>query len=165
MLYSLTPIEEGIAAEIGYQRQKPFFGNPEKNINYAEGDIWEMWQHAICAGAELAFARMMGKTDFVPHYNKFKNEYDIPGLGEVRYTFSNSRGLRFTTRDNPNSVYVLMTGGPKNRSRRERPEWSGPEYEFVGWAFGSDCMNPEWRYNETTWYMPKEFLRFPEDFV
>ena len=33
-LYSLTPEEEAIAVEVGYQRQKPYFGDPTRNINY-----------------------------------------------------------------------------------------------------------------------------------
>lgn len=77
--YSLTPQEEATCVEVGYQRQKPYFGDPTRNINYSEGDLWEMWQHIVCAGSELAFARMMGNKDFIPHYNKWKSELDLPG--------------------------------------------------------------------------------------
>jgi hypothetical protein len=55
--YALTVEEEAICVEVGYQRQKPYFGDPTKNINYSEGDLWETWQHVVCAGSELAFAR------------------------------------------------------------------------------------------------------------
>jgi len=41
--YALTAEEEAICVEVGYQRQKPYFGDPSKNINYAEGDLWELW--------------------------------------------------------------------------------------------------------------------------
>ena len=76
--YSLTPIEEAQCVEIGYQRQKPFFGDPTRNMNYSEGDLWEMWQHVVAAGSELAFARMMGDMDYLPDYNTFKSKLDIP---------------------------------------------------------------------------------------
>ena len=56
--YSLTVEEEATCVEVGYQRQKPYFGDPTKNINYSEGDLWETWQHVVCAGSELAFARL-----------------------------------------------------------------------------------------------------------
>ena len=36
-LYSLTPQEEAIAVEVGYQRQKPYLGDPTRNVNYSEG--------------------------------------------------------------------------------------------------------------------------------
>ena len=158
MIYSLTPEEEGIASEVGYQRQKPYFGKPSKNMNYSEGDIWEMWQHALCAGSELAFARMMGFNDFIPHFNKWKNELDIPNLGEIRYVANKSRGLRYTVRDDESLIYVLMTGGASSRTRRQAPEWESPPYEAVGWMLGRNCMNDAWRYNETTWYVPIEYL-------
>jgi hypothetical protein len=156
--YSLTPHEEAIVTEVGYQRQKPYFGDPSRNINYAEGDLWELWQHTVCAGAELAFARMLGLTDFVPHYNKWKSELDIPGLGEVRYSFPPVRGMRFTNRDNDKSWYVLISDGLCHKTKRYAPNWIGPEYKALGWMIGADCKRDEWRYNERTWYVPVDKL-------
>ena len=37
--YALTTQEEATAVEVGYQRQKPYFGDPTRNINYSEGDL------------------------------------------------------------------------------------------------------------------------------
>ena len=85
--YTLSPEEEAICAEVGYLRQKPYFGNPKANRNYSEGDIWEMWQHCIAAGSELAFARMMGLNDFVPHVNKWRTQEDVKGV-EIKYCFT-----------------------------------------------------------------------------
>lgn len=34
--YALTAKEEAICVEVGYQRQKPYLGDPTKNINYSE---------------------------------------------------------------------------------------------------------------------------------
>ena len=160
--YSLTAQEEALCVEIGYQRQKPYFGDPTKNINYSEGDLWEMWQHAVCVGSELAFARMLGKNDFVPHYNKWKTEVDVPGVGEIRYSFSANGGLRFTARDNPDLKYVLMTEGLaiKNRTEKGQERKSHP-YKAIGWMLGADCMKNEWLspYSNKTWVVPRSQLR------
>lgn len=159
--YALTAEEEAICVEVGYQRQKPYFGDPSKNINYAEGDLWELWQHAICAGSELAFARMLGKNEFVPHFNKWKTELDIPGVGEIRYSFNNSGGLRFTTRDNPELKYVLMIDGMaiKNRVEKGR-EYRSTPYKAIGWIYGKDCIKDEYlsKYNNRTWVVPRDKL-------
>ena len=48
--YQLTLEEEKLCAEIGWERQKPMLGQPERNINYSEGDVWETLQHMICVG-------------------------------------------------------------------------------------------------------------------
>ena len=87
MDYFLTTEEEAVAARVGWERQLRFLARPEANVNYSEGDVWEAFQHMICAGSEIAFARMLGLTDFVPSENTFKSELDIPGFGEVRYAF------------------------------------------------------------------------------
>lgn len=162
--YKLTPAEEAICVEVGYQRQKPYFGNPTKNISYSEGDLDELWQHAVCAGSELAFARMMGNTDFVPHYNKWKSELDLPGFGEIRYTFNEKRGLRFTSRDSVSKKYVLLRGGLAVAARRDPADgYKSPPYIAVGWMYGKDCVNPEWLYKEErgvrVWYVPPSELR------
>jgi hypothetical protein len=156
--YSLTPKEEAISVEVGYERQKPYFGDPTRNVNYSEGDLWEMWQHSVAVGSELAFARMIGKEDFVPHYNKWKSELDIPGLGEVRYSFRERPQLRYTVRDNDSLIYVLLSDGMRHKDRRTPPDYKGTPYRAIGWMRGMDCKRDEWKYNETTWYVPSEFL-------
>ena len=157
--YALTPQEEAIAVEVGYQRQKPYFGDPTKNINYSEGDLWELWQHAVAAGSELAFARMVGKTDFVPHFNKWKNELDIPGLGEVRYSFNEQPKLRYTNRDDDTLVYILMADGMRHKTRRVGPDWLGVPYRALGWAYGAQCKKEAFRYNDKSWYVPVSHLQ------
>lgn len=162
--YRLTPKEEAVCVEVGYQRQKPYFGDPTKNISYSEGDLDELWQHAVCAGSELAFAKMMGIKDFKPHFNKWKTEEDLPGFGEIRYSFSKTRGLRFTSRDSVNKKYVLLTGGLSIASRRDSKDgYKSPAYIAEGWMYGRDCVKPEWLYKEDrgvrVWYVPIIELR------
>jgi hypothetical protein len=160
--YSLTPQEEATCVEVGYQRQKPYFGDPTRNINYSEGDLWEMWQHIVCAGSELAFARMMGNKDFIPHYNKWKSELDLPEWGEVRYSFGNL-GLRFTNRDNPELKYVLLVGGLANKPTKQKPtEYKSSPYIALGWMYGVNCMEDEYKFNDKSWYVPADNLRSME---
>lgn len=167
MDYFLTIEEEAVAARVGWERQLRFLSRPEANVNYSEGDVWEAFQHMICAGSEIAFARMLGLTDFVPSENTFKSELDIPGFGEVRYAFppqfpvftDQLRGLRITSRDSDELIYVLMAGGLGRKTKRVAPEWKGAPYTALGWMYGKDAKRAEWKYNETTWYVPRTELR------
>lgn len=165
--YALTPQEEGIVTEVGYQRQKPYFGDPTRNVNYSEGDLWELWQHVVAAGSELAFARMVGRKDFVPHFNKWKTELDIPGLGEVRYSFRDSAQLRYTNRDDDNLIYILMEDGMRHKTRRTQDnDWVGEPYRAVGWLYGYQCKQDKWKWTgRDTWYVPREELASMETLV
>lgn len=149
--YSLTSDEEATAARVGWERQLPMLGQPERNRNYSEGDIWEAWQHMIAAASELAAARMFGLTDFVPHVNTFKNKLDIPGY-EVRYCFTKSHpnlpkySLRFKDGvDDPSQIYILMVGGPEEKVRRSPDnEYKAPPFRAIGWKLGADCVDAQY---------------------
>lgn len=156
-LYSLTVWEEALATRIGFARQEPMLGQPERNRNYSEGDIWEAWQHMVAVGSEIAAARMLGLYDFVPHVNTYKSRQDIPGH-EVRYSFYHTAGpkLRFTAGlDDPDKKYLLTGGGLEVRSRRSADtEWRGNPYKALGWMYGRDCVNPTYLYKGNTYYVP-----------
>jgi hypothetical protein len=147
-MYRLTPQEEALAARVGYERQLPMLGQPERNRNYSEGDIWETWQHMICAASELAAARMMGLEDFEPHVNTFKNKLDIPGY-EIRYSFTKNIpgypkwSLRYKDGvDDPNEIYILMVGGPEDKVRRSATDgYKAPAFRAVGWLRGAECKD------------------------
>lgn len=169
--YSLSPQEEALVARIGYERQLPMFGQPERNRNYSEGDIWEMWQHAIAAGSELAAARMFGLADFEPHVNTFKNKLDIPGF-EIRYSFTkkNEEGPRWAMRynpkvDSPEEIYILIVGGPEERVRRIPANgYATPPYRAIGWMRGEDCHDIRFLNNKTGQYqVPPIDLQEMED--
>lgn len=144
-VYSLTPKEEALAARVGWERQLPMLGQPERNRNYSEGDIWETWQHMICAASELAAARMFGLEDFEPHANTFKEVLDIPGY-EVRYSFTKTipgypkYALRFKDGvDDPDQIYILIVGGPEDKSRRSSADgYKTPAFRAIGWLYGHE---------------------------
>lgn len=155
--YRLTVEQEAIAARVGFERQLPYLAKPERNRNYSEGDIWEIWQHAVAAGSEIAAAHMLGLSDYVPHVNTYKSRQDIPGY-EVRYAFSSQRGhsLRYSSKvDIKEEIYILLTGGPEARTRRTAEDnWQGPAYTAVGWLYGYECEQPQYLYQGHSYYVP-----------
>jgi len=156
--YALTYGEESLCAVTGYMRQRRFLNKPYKNVNYVEGDVYEMWQHSVCAGAELAFARMFGLNDFEPSVDTFKSKFDIDGVCEVRYSFTNTIGLRFSDRDNKDARYVLMLDGLRHRRRRVAPEFKGEPYRAVGWIWGYEITATQnGRVNQMDLHPMREF--------
>lgn len=155
--YALTVEEEALATRIGFARQEPMLGQPQRNRNYSEGDIWEAWQHMVTTGSEIAIARMLGLWDFVPHVNTFKSQQDIPGY-EVRYSFSKQSGhsLRFNAAvDHKEEIYILTGGGLEAKTRRSADNnWQGTPYTAIGWMYGQECINPDYLYSGKTYYVP-----------
>lgn len=167
--YRATPQEEGLCAEIGYERQKPYFGRPEMNRNYSMGDLHELGQHGLTALSELAFARMIGMNDFVPTKNTYKSEPDV-GVWEVRYTAPEGGArpaMRFSEGvDNLDSPYVLLVGGPDGKTRRTAEDgWLTPPFYALGWMWGRDCVNPDFEAvystnpNKRKFLVPQSYLR------
>jgi hypothetical protein len=153
--YTLTLQEEGQCCEVGYERQKPYFGDPTHNRNYFEGDRWELFQHIQCAEAELAAARMLGLNNFIPHFNEWKNKLDIPGNPgfEVRYVRDKGNwsfpSLRYSTKADNRGIdipYILITGGPEERSKRDPDDgYIGRPYKAEGWSYASEIAIPQYQ--------------------
>ena len=169
-MYQLTVEEEAIAARVGWERQLPMLGQPERNRNYSEGDIWEAWQHMVCAASEIAAARMLGITDFEPHANTFKSKLDIPGY-EVRYSFIKKEPLpKWALRFNPavddaEQIYILIAGGPEMKNRRySETQYKGPAFFSLGWMYGKDCTHEEFvaTYNRSQYSVPYTALNSME---
>lgn len=162
--YRLTPQDEATCTRVGFERQLPYLGNPKANRNYSEGDCWEVWQHIIACGSELAFARMMKMYDFVPHVNKWNTEEDVPGF-EIRYCFTQSRSdfvhsLRMHSRDKDDHIYVLLTGGLEEKTKRlEKDDWLSPPYIAEGWIYGRDARVDSYLDAWGNWRVPKTRLR------
>ena len=143
----LTPREEALAMSIGFARQYPFFGNPEANRRFDEGAIWEAHQHAVTAGAEIAWSKMFLGTyeNFIPSVNTFKQEPDV-GDWEVRYKFTRGNSVTPTLRlsskiDNDRAPYVLLVGGPETKIQRKKDNgYQTPPYEALGWCYPYQVM-------------------------
>lgn len=146
--YGLSPEEEALAASIGFARQYAYLAKPEANRRYSEGDIWETMQHAVTAGSEIAFAKMLGIPDFIPSVNTFKTEPDV-GVWEVRYKFTDGGlkepSLRFSGNvDKLTSPYVLLTGGPEKKIiRSEMNGYKSPDYVAHGWCYPNEVLLPQ----------------------
>lgn len=156
-LYALTVEEEAIAAKVGWLRQEPMLGQPQRNRNYSEGDIWEAWQHMVTVGSEIAAARMLGHWDFVPHVNVFKSRQDIPGY-EVRYSLSKANGhaLRYRADvDKQEEIYILTAHGLEIKTRRSADtDWKGQPYEALGWLYGWECERPDYLVSGKSYSVP-----------
>ncbi len=160
--YSLTQEEEAICARVGFERQEPYLANPKANRNYSMGDVDEIWQHSVAAGSELAFARMIGLTEFVPHVNKWNTEDDVPGF-DIRYTFPSEKypvGLRLHNRDKDHQAYVLLVEGlAVRKKRKESDSYISHPYKAVGWLFAKDGRIPEFEDYCGGWRVPVTRLR------
>jgi hypothetical protein len=166
--YRLTLADETTCVEIGFERAKPYFGNPQANRNYSEGDTWELHQHIVAVGSELAFARMIGLNDFVPHFNKWRTEQDVPGT-EIKYCWTNTNpnypdwSLRHHELDNPEHVYVLMSQGLEKKAQRmPSQEWRSPAYVALGWMYGHEARVSQYEQSASryrTWRVPFQELR------
>lgn len=169
-MYRLTAQEEALAARVGWERQLPMLGQPERNRNYSEGDIWETWQHMVCAASEIAAARMMGLSDYEPEANTFKNKLDIPGY-EVRYSFTKSNpdgpryALRFNSKvDSLDEIYILIVGGPEQKTRRDPSDgYKTPAFRAIGWMRGSECVSDEFLVKGNSYMVPAGRLHEMED--
>ena len=164
----LTPEEEALAMSIGFARQFPYFGKPEANRRYDEGAIYETHQHAICAGAELAWAKMIGIENFIPTHGVHKNEPDVAHW-EVRYKFTGGGSrepyLRFSgSVDSYTSPYVLLTGGAEVKFKRSNKNgYISPPYVARGWCYPSEVMIRSYEYGiedgKPTYSVPVSALR------
>lgn len=169
-VYQLTAKEEAVAARVGWERQLPMLGQPERNRNYSEGDIWETWQHMICAASEIAAARMMGMEDYEPEANTFKDKLDIPGY-EVRYSFTKTNpngpkyALRFNAKvDSPDEIYILIVGGPEQKTRRDPADgYKAPAFRAIGWMRGADCVADKYLVKGMSYMVPAGDLNEMED--
>ena len=45
------------------------------------------------------------------------------------------------------------------RTRRIPPDYISHPYKAIGWLWGYECTEEDFRYNETTWYVPLDNLR------
>ena len=170
--YSLSHKEEWDCCVVGFKRQEPMGGQPERNRNYSEGDRWEVFQHIQCAEAEMAAARLLGYSDFMPHVNTFKNQLDIPGF-EVRYSRSidktRGHGVRYSRVDDSgvNTPYILMIGGQEAREQRDAEHgYPVKPYIAAGWIYSDDIkVNKYTNWPGKGYFVPMEDLRSMDELL
>lgn len=159
--HRLTLDEEAIAYEIGIKRQGKL-KEPWTNRNYSMGDVDEGHRHMIAAGSEIAFAKMLGIEDFVPHYDVWTSQPDV-SIFEVRYSFPSDEyepSLRLHNRDKDSSPYVLLTEGLAIRKKRIPSEdYVSHPYFAVGWAFPGEVKLEQYRDYHSGWRVPVSALR------
>ena len=69
---------------------------------------------AEAAGAEVAFAKWLGITDFEPTVDTFKGSADVGSHYEVKWTHWEDGSLILTERDRQQDIAVLVTGRAPN---------------------------------------------------
>lgn len=165
----LTPEEEARACAVGFLRQFKYLATPEANRRFSMGDTDEIRVHSVAAGAEIAWAKMLGvDAGFIPSVNTWKSEPDV-GEWEVRWKQTNGGltkpSLRFSgSVDSHKAPYVLMIGGPEQGTRRSAANGNmTPPYEALGWCYPNEVMLPQYiageEYGLPTYSVPPSALR------
>lgn len=97
---------------------------------------------------EMVVAKARGKY-FMPTVNNFK-EADLGANVQVRLRMYHHWDLIIRDNDNPDHIYVLVTG-------------TGPEFCVRGWCHAKDVMLPEYRKDYggsgEAWFVPEKALR------
>lgn len=162
--YSLNDADEAMCVLTGVERQRRYFDHPELNRRYSMGNIDETYRHIISVGAELAYARMLGIEDFVPHVDKWRSEADV-AIFEVRYSFpSNSYepSLRLTGNDKDDTPYVLIAEGASIRTKRNNAEGGfnpSHPYKALGWCYPREVKLEHYEEYFGGWRIPIHALR------
>jgi hypothetical protein len=104
--------------------------------------------HVEGAMGEMVVAKARGKY-FMPTVNNFK-EADLGANVQVRLRMFHHWDLIIRDNDNPEHIYVLVTG-------------TGPEFCIRGWCHAKDVMLPEYRKNHggsgEAWFIPESALK------
>jgi hypothetical protein len=104
--------------------------------------------HVEGAMGEMVVAKARGKY-FMPTVNNFK-EADLGTNVQVRLRMFHHWDLIIRDNDNPEHIYVLVTG-------------TGPEFCIRGWAYAKDVMLPEYRKDHggsgEAWFIPESALK------
>lgn len=105
--------------------------------------------HVDGAVAELAVAKVLGKY-YDGTLNTFKKA-DIGTKVQVRHTVKHNYKLIIRPNDDPDHVFILVTG-------------EAPELCVRGWSYGRDVMKDEYKQdpnnrNSPAWFVPQNALR------
>lgn len=144
---SLEWYELSRAALVGVSRNVEALRMGCKNTLNQSIDGWSI--HALGASGECAFAKATGRY-WSGGVNTFKSEADVGASIEVRTRSQHTYDLIVRDNDSDSSVYVLVTGGPK-------------DFVVHGWMRGSDAKRAEFLANHgnhgAAYFVPKSALR------
>jgi len=127
--------------------------NRKMGNEFTDGKLDPLVKHIQGAVGELVVAKFMDRY-FDPRVNNFK-EADIGGKIQVRLRTRHDWDLGLNDDDNPNHIFVLVTG-------------VGPSYRVWGWELAKNIMLPQYRAKhgagDERWYVPSSVLKpFPID--
>lgn len=142
----LTPHELFMAANVGLRRQvSSLVAGRQDRHGLNPDDGWRVHIEGACG--ELAVAKFLGKY-WDGSVDTFRSLPDLDNV-EIRTRSKHYYELLIRTDDDPDKVYILVTG-------------TAPNYRVRGWMKGRDAQRDEWLQNhggrEAAWFVPPEHL-------
>jgi hypothetical protein len=110
------------AHQVGFARVYALKGRPDHPGRFNKGISLHEFiaENAEAVGAEMAVAQFFGVRGFKPTLNTFKNEADVGGRLEVKWTKYDNGSLIINKTDRQQDVAILVTG-------------RSPVYQLAGW--------------------------------
>lgn len=138
----LTRQEVLMGANIGVMRRIASYTKLHDNHRSPRGDddTWDRDIEGACA--ELAFAKFANVF-----WDGSIGSFHAPDVGniQVRSTKYQSGCLIVRADDTREHIYVLVCG-------------VHPTYKMIGWMYGHEAMQEEWRKDEESWFVPQTCL-------
>ena len=146
MKSSISITDEFKAMAVAYVRavsmENPMAGSYEK-LSLAES----IARDAQSIGAEMVVARYLGIHDFEPTFNTFKNQADVGGRFEVKWTRYIEGSLIVKDSDRDQDIAILCTG-------------TSPNYELRGWIPVALAKKPRYKSDTNkSWWVGQADLR------
>jgi len=146
----LTQAEEMIAARVGLARaENAKLGNYAHRVpsispnNYFD----DMLLHVTATGAEIAVARALGLSDFMPTTKSFKHDADIGQSIEVKWTKWLDGHLIIHNHDRDTDIAILCVG-------------TAPNYQVIGYIPISAAKKPRFKHSKSeSWWVSQINLR------
>ena len=146
MRIELTTHEYLTAALIGFSRSYAAAFRGQRDKFPVGGDRYR--NDIEGAAAELAGGR--GLSVYWPGFvDPGREEFDLPGWGEVRWSARRDACLIVRQADDPERRYLLVTG-------------QFGVYELRGWLYGREARRAEWERHRGAWFVPQSALRSVE---
>ena len=106
----LTHQEELVAAVMGLKRTATSHAASPLTYSARKNVFEDIEINSEAAAAEMAVARLLGFTDFIPTCGTFKEQADVGKGIEVKHTRWKDGHMIVTSRDRDDDIAVLVTG-------------------------------------------------------